>query len=111
MDVGGGTTDIAVINEGGVQGTKMFGIGGRAYTHAIERDLSVSFEKAESFKVGLTDESIPSDKRQAVENALRKTADTWIDGIELALSEFTKLDHLPHRMFLCGGGSSFRNVD
>src|SRR5690606_618501 len=39
MDVGGGTTDIAVINEGGVQGTKMFGIGGRAYTRAIERDL------------------------------------------------------------------------
>ena len=35
-----------------------------------------------------------------------KTADTWLSGIELALSEFTKLDHLPHRMFLCGGGSS-----
>jgi cell division protein FtsA len=30
MDIGGGTTDIAVINDGGVQGTKMFGIGGRA---------------------------------------------------------------------------------
>ena len=26
MDIGGGTTDIAVVNEGGVQGTKMFGI-------------------------------------------------------------------------------------
>ncbi len=38
MDVGGGTTDIAVINDGGVQGTKMFGIGGRAYTRAVERD-------------------------------------------------------------------------
>ena len=106
MDVGGGTTDIAVINEGGVQGTKMFGIGGRAYTHAVERDLSIDYEKAESYKVGLSDESVPSEKRQAVEAALEKTADTWIGGIELALSEFNKLDHLPHRMFLCGGGSS-----
>jgi cell division protein FtsA len=106
MDVGGGTTDIAVINEGGVQGTKMFGIGGRAYTRAVERDLGVEFETAEKLKVGLSTNQIPAPKRPVVEKALSKTADVWIGGIELALSEFTKLDHLPHRMFLCGGGSS-----
>jgi cell division protein FtsA len=106
MDVGGGTTDIAVINDGGVQGTKMFGIGGRAYTHAVERDLSVDFEKAEELKVGLSNNRAPVSQRPAIEAALAKTADVWIGGIELALSEFTKLDHLPHRMFLCGGGSS-----
>ncbi|MDB5170587.1 MAG: Actin-like protein ATPase involved in cell division-like protein [Candidatus Saccharibacteria bacterium] len=106
MDVGGGTTDIAVINEGGVQGTKMFGIGGRAYTHAVERELSVEFEQAEELKLGLSTNKIPSQKRPAIEAALNKTAETWVSGIELALSEFTKLDHLPHRMFLCGGGSS-----
>jgi cell division protein FtsA len=106
MDVGGGTTDIAVINEGGVQGTKMFGIGGRAYTHAVERDLGVDFVQAEELKVGLSSNKIPTSKRPAVESALGKTADVWVGGIELALSEFNKLDHLPHRMFLCGGGSS-----
>jgi cell division protein FtsA len=106
MDVGGGTTDIAVVNDGGVQGTKMFGIGGRAYTHAVERDLSVSFEKAEELKVGLSTNRIPVARRPAIEAALGKTADVWIGGIELALSEFPKLDHLPHRMFLCGGGAS-----
>ncbi len=106
MDVGGGTTDIAVINDGGVQGTKMFGIGGRAYTHAVERDLGVEYEKAEEFKVGLSTNQILASKRPAVEAALSKTADVWLGGIELALGEFNKLDHLPHRMFLCGGGSS-----
>lgn len=106
MDVGGGTTDIAVINEGGVQGTKMFGIGGRAYTRAVERDLGVEFEKAEELKLGLSTNKTPVSQRPAVEGALGKTADVWANGIELALSEFTKLDHLPHRMFLCGGGSS-----
>ena len=106
MDVGGGTTDIAVINDGGVQGTKMFGIGGRAYTHAVERDLSVEFEQAEELKIGLSTNKVPQTKRPAIEVALGKTADVWINGIELALSEFTKLDHLPYRMFLCGGGSS-----
>ena len=106
MDVGGCTTDIAVINEGGVQGTKMFGIGGRAYTRAVERDLGVDFEQAEELKVGLSNNSVAVQQRPAVEAALGKTADVWASGIELALSEFTKLDHLPHRIFLCGGGSS-----
>jgi cell division protein FtsA len=106
MDVGGGTTDIAVINDGGVQGTKMFGIGGRAYTRSVERELGVSYEQAEELKVNLTGNNIPTNKRPLIETALEKTADTWVSGIELALAEFDKLDHLPHRMFLCGGGSS-----
>lgn len=106
MDVGGGTTDIAVVNDGGVQGTKMFGIGGRAYTRAIERDLSVEFDQAEQLKLSLGTNKIPAQKRSALEEALGKTADTWLSGVELALAEFTKLDHLPHRIFLCGGGAS-----
>src|SRR5207302_10923009 len=70
MDVGGGTTDIAVINDGGVQGTKMFGIGGRAYTHAVERDLGVTFEQAEELKLWLSTNKIPAQQRPAVEAAL-----------------------------------------
>ncbi len=106
MDVGGGTTDIAVIHEGGVQGTKMFGIGGRAFTKAIERDLSVSFTKAEELKLGLSTNQTPRSKMPAIEKSLGKTTDVWASGVELALSEFTQLDHLPHRILLCGGGSS-----
>jgi cell division protein FtsA len=106
MDVGGGTTDIAVINEGGVQGTKMFGIGGRAYTRGIERDLGVEFNLAEKLKVALAEGKVPAKQKPMVEKALKKTLDVWTSGVELGLSEFTKLDHLPHKILLCGGGSS-----
>jgi len=106
MDVGGGTTDIAVVNEGGVQGTKMFGIGGRAFTKAIERDLSIEFAQAEEMKLGVGTNRIPAHKLAAVEASLNKTLDVWQSGVELALSEFTALDHLPNRILLCGGGSS-----
>ncbi len=106
MDVGGGTTDIAVVNDGGVQGTKMFGIGGRAYTRGIERDLGVDFDLAEKLKVALADDKVPAKQKAAVEKALTKTLDVWVNGVELALSEFTKLDNLPHKLLLCGGGSS-----
>ena len=106
MDVGGGTTDIAVINDGGVQGTKMFGIGGRAFTRSVERDLSVTFLQAEDLKLGLSDNKAPQAKVPAIEAALKKTLDVWLSGVDLALGEFPQLDHLPHRLLLCGGGSS-----
>ena len=106
MDVGGGTTDIAVINEGGVQGTKMFGIGGRAYTRTLERELGVTFAQAEELKLNLSTNRLPQNQKVAAEKILSKTLDVWTSGVELALSEFTKLDHLPNRILLCGGGSS-----
>ncbi len=107
MDVGGGTTDIAVINDGGVQGTKMFGIGGRAYTKSIEKELGVSFDEAEATKLGEGKVSIESSE---VQEALDKTCDVWVSGVELALSEFTNLDNIPNRILLCGGGSSLENI-
>lgn len=106
MDVGGGTTDIAVVNEGGVEGTKTFGIGGRAFTHAIERELDLDFTHAEALKVGLGGDLVAPKQRPEVEKALAKTLNVWTSGVELALAEFNKLDHLPHRVLLCGGGAS-----
>ena len=107
MDVGGGTTDIAVINEGGVQGTKMFGIGGRAYTRSIERDIGVEFDTAEKLKVEFsTRRGQDMPQHESVEKSLASTCDVWLGGVELALSEFTNLDNLPHEILLCGGGAS-----
>ncbi|HSH18373.1 MAG TPA: cell division FtsA domain-containing protein [Candidatus Saccharimonadales bacterium] len=109
MDVGGGTTDIAVINEGGVQGTKMFGIGGRAYTRGIERDLGIDYDLAEKVKLGLSTDAVPAKQAEEARGALEKTLGVWQSGVELALGEFAesdRLDHLPHRILLCGGGSS-----
>ncbi len=108
MDVGGGTTDIAVLNEGGVQGTKMFGIGGRAFTRSVERELEISFDEAETAKIALGRGALPEKKRKLTERALGKTVKVWRSGVELALEEFTALDHLPHNILLCGGGASLQ---
>lgn len=105
MDVGGGTTDLAIVNEGGVQGTKMFGIGGRAFTRSIEKDLNVNFDMAEKLKINLSEDDNPKEQ-EAIQEALDKTCDVWLAGVELALSEYTNLDHLPHQILLCGGGAS-----
>jgi cell division protein FtsA len=106
MDIGGGTTDIAVLQDGGVQGTKMFGIGGRAFTRSIERDMGVTFDEAEALKLSLGRGATPDSKKKLVTDAVTKTVSVWKSGVELALEEFEQLDHLPHAILLCGGGAS-----
>lgn len=111
MDVGGGTTDIAVINDGGVQGTKMFGIGGRAFTRSIERDLSIEYSAAERLKLNFSSsDDQNSENHKSVAESLEKTSDVWISGVELALSEYDQLDSLPHELLLCGGGASLSKL-
>ena len=106
MDVGGGTTDIAVIQEGGLQGTEIFSIGGRAFTRAIEREQNIDFVDAEKKKLSLSEPSTSDKDKQVVAKALNRTLDVWESGVELALSEFSQLDHLPENILLCGGGAS-----
>lgn len=108
IDVGGGTTDIAVVDDGGVQGTRMFGIGGRAFTKAIASELDLDFPEAEKIKVSLSTSDLESSAKSKALKAIDKTLNVWIDGVELALSEFTNVDHLPHKIYLCGGGASLQ---
>ena len=105
-DVGGGTTDIAVVNDGGVEGTKMFGIGGRSFTRTIASQMDLSYDDAEKLKVNLDHEKIKESVRKQADAAIDKTLEVWLDGVELALSEFDSVDHLPNRILLCGGGAS-----
>lgn len=109
-DIGGGTTDIAVVNDGGVEGTKMFGIGGRSFTRTIASEMDLNYNDAEKLKVNIDSTQIkPAIKKQA-DAALDKTLDVWIAGVELALGEFDSVDHLPNRILLCGGGASLKRL-
>ncbi len=110
IDVGGGTTDIAVVNDGGVEGTKMFGIGGRSFTRTIASDLDISYESAEKLKINIENDQIKPTVAKDVNEAIEKTMEVWISGVELALSEFDSADHLPNRILLCGGGASLTKL-
>ncbi len=109
-DVGGGTTDIAVVNDGGVEGTKMFGIGGRSFTRTIASDLDLSYADAEKLKVNIDDEKLRESVVKELNASIDKTLDVWLGGVELALSEFDSVDHLPNRILLCGGGASLQRL-
>ncbi|HET7629825.1 MAG TPA: cell division FtsA domain-containing protein [Candidatus Saccharimonadales bacterium] len=109
-DVGGGTTDIAVVNDGGVEGTKMFGIGGRSFTRTISADMDLSYQDAEKLKVNIEQPNIKESVKRDVDAAVDKTMEVWLGGVELALSEFDSVDHLPSKILLCGGGASLTKL-
>lgn len=109
-DVGGGTTDIAVVNDGGVEGTKMFGIGGRSFTNTIASEMNLSYADAEKLKVNIGHSQIKASVAKDVDEAVDKTLEVWVAGVELALSEFDSVDHLPNRILLCGGGASLEKL-
>jgi cell division protein FtsA len=109
-DIGGGTTDIAVVNDGGVEGTKMFGIGGRSFTRTIASEMSLSYSDAEKLKVSIESPKVKASVIAEAEKAIDKTLDVWLAGVELALSEFDSVDHLPNRILLCGGGASLTKL-
>ena len=105
IDIGGGTTDIAVINSGGVEGTKMFNIGGRSFTRQIAEGLGIDFKEAEELKLNLNDNKIDDALRGRASAAVEKNLSVWLAGVELALAEFKSVDVLPKEIFLCGGGA------
>ncbi len=51
VDVGGGTTDVALVRQGGIEGTRMFALGGRAFTKSLADRLDLPFPRAEALKV------------------------------------------------------------
>ena len=105
MDIGGGTTDIAIIDDGGVEGTKMFSIGGRSFTHQIEEALGVDYETAEQYKLDFDSGKLDDAVKAKVETALSRNLSVWFTGVEVALEDFESLGSLPRSIMLCGGGA------
>ena len=110
MDIGGGTTDIAVVDDGGVEGTKMFSIGGRSFTHQIAQKLGLSFEDAEKLKLLSESPKMKPEIRKKFDAAIERNLDVWQSGVELAIEEFDQMETLPNQIFLCGGGAGLAAI-
>ena len=110
IDIGGGTTDIALVRNGGLEGTKMFALGGRAFTKRLAMELNVGFEEAESFKIRYAEGKLGKDVSDKLEKIFFDDCNVWLSGVELSLSEFSDSDLLPNRIFLCGGGSGLPGI-
>lgn len=110
MDIGGGTTDVAVVRAGGVAGTRMFALGGRAFTKRIGNALNHSFAEAEDLKLRYSRGEVTADERHSMKEILSTDVEVWFAGVELSLSDFPNVDLLPSKILLCGGGSNLPDL-
>lgn len=110
IDIGGGTTDIAVVRNGGLEGTKMFALGGRAFTKRLSQELGINFEEAESIKIKYSEGKLGKDVSLRIEQILKNDCEVWLSGVELSLMEFAESDLLPSKILLCGGGSGLPGI-
>ncbi|MBQ8996453.1 rod shape-determining protein [Candidatus Saccharibacteria bacterium] len=107
IDIGGGTTDLAVVDSGGICGTRMFNIAGQSFTRQISESLGVKPDTAEKYKVNLEDDSLLSDTIiNKTTGALSRSLSVWLSGVEMALDEFKNVSPLPPDIFLSGGSSA-----
>ena len=136
MDIGGGTTDIAVVDDGGVEGTKMFGIGGRSFTHQIATRTGLDYDTAEAVKLQLGGVSLDQltlkhkeetvadaekkneiqqilatpERAKKINQAIADNNEVWLGGVAVALEDFPLVEALPTRILLCGGGAGLTSL-
>jgi cell division protein FtsA len=111
VDVGGGTTDVALVRQGGISGTKMLALGGRAFTRGLAERFGLSFTRAELLKLAASSDELPeSVPGDALRSALAEDAAVWRRGVELMIGDLADGELLPARIYLCGGGAELTQI-
>ena len=110
IDVGGGTTDVALVRHGGIEGTRMFALGGRAFTKSIADRLDLPFPRAEEVKVDYA-RGMAVPQKADIARVIADDVAIWSAGVELVMEELASGDLLPGRVYVCGGGSRLPEIN
>lgn len=107
IDIGGGSTDIALVHRGGIVKTKMVAMGGRAFTKGIAAYCRTTLREAEQLKLDFA-AGINTDK--TLKTIIDADLKIWQDAMILGLKELNQENLLPPRIVLCGGGSGLPGI-
>ena len=106
LDIGGDTTNLIIIQNQEVVGTRMFALGGRSISNSIAKEFNIAFEEAEQLKEKYVQKTL-EDKNQIekIHQIILDNLFYWETGLEVSLSEFDDLDYFPAKVILVGGES------
>ena len=105
IDVGGGTTDIAVVKNGNVIESEMFAFGGRVFTKEIAKKMSIDYRHAEMRKLKYSDRQLDPKVHEEVRDIVYPISELWMKTLEAAFDSLNDVDVFPTQIFLCGGGA------
>lgn len=110
IDIGGGTTDIAIVENGNITDSYMFAFGGRIFTQRIAKEMNLDYRYAEQRKIKYSLATLDAHLQKGVRDAIKDDVSIWADGVRLALDEFQIEGNLPSDIYLCGGGSLLPDI-
>jgi cell division protein FtsA len=111
IDVGAGSTDIGVVRDGVVVGTRMFTIGGRTFSKRLSKSLNISYYDAEQIKLSYSNDKLERQSNRIVRESLKNDVDVWLSGVVLSLDYFrSEGETLPSKILLSGGASSLPEI-
>jgi cell division protein FtsA len=110
IDIGGGTTDIALVRQGGIEETRMFALGGRTFTRRLAASKGLSVKEAEKLKLSYSSGGIKGSQRDEIQSIFTSEVQTWMDSVELLIDELAKGDLLPPAIYTVGGGSALPDL-
>ncbi|HAS84947.1 MAG TPA: hypothetical protein DCS23_02665 [Candidatus Yonathbacteria bacterium] len=110
VDIGAGSTKLAIINEGVVRGSHVISVGGQDITLGLSRSQAITFDKAEEIKcrVGMTGDAEGRDVSAVSElllaNIMNEAA-RFVENYEHKHN--TKLE----KIILVGGGARLKGIE
>src|SRR5438876_3071706 len=110
IDIGGGTTDIALVRQGGIEETRMFALGGRTFTRRLAASKGLSVKEAEKLKLSYSNGATKGNERDEIQHIFASEAQIWMDSVELLIEELAKGELLPPAIYLVGGGSGLPDL-
>jgi cell division protein FtsA len=105
VDIGGGTTDVAIVERGNITETKMFGFGGRVFTKEIAKLLNLEYRYAEQRKIKYSEKELTPTLSKKIQSICYNTAKLWMKTLKAAFESCDDVDVFPSQIYLCGGGA------
>jgi len=105
IDIGGGTTDIAVVRNGDMEGIKSLALGGKAFTKRLAQIFDLGLREAEEIKIKYSKGEVSLIVKRKITSFFSQDIRIWLSGVRLILEEFSALQILSSQILLCGGAS------
>jgi type IV pilus assembly protein PilM len=109
IDIGAGVININIIKEGIYLFNRSIFLGGNYITEEIQKRMDVSYEEAETIKLGGKIEGIDYSE---VVNIIRDSINNFSNEIQKSIDFFTSsTDEIIDKIFISGGGSKIKGID
>ena len=110
IDIGGGTTDVAIVKDGNIAETQMFAFGGRVFTKELAKLTDIDFRHAEIRKIKYSNKELTKEISRQVQKIMYSTGNLWMRTLKVALESCEDVDVLPSQIYLCGGGALLPDI-